>query len=174
MMDADHFKNVNDTYGHKVGDKVLIELAAICERSLRPEDMIARYGGEEFVVFLNKVTPEIAKMVADRLREAVSGGVVYSDDGQPVRFTVSVGVAPSGIADDVNLMIKMADDAMYLAKENGRNRVELYDEKQSAADAEKDKALQNKERMVHPVFSKEDNKEISLLDGIETNHMAED
>lgn len=174
MMDADHFKNVNDTYGHKVGDKVLIELAAICERSLRPEDMIARYGGEEFVIFLSKVTPEIAKMVAGRLREAVSGGVVYSDDGQPVRFTVSIGVAPSGIADDVDLMIKMADDAMYLAKETGRNRVELYDEKQSAAETEKERFFQNKERMVHPAFSKEDNKEISLLDGIETNHMAED
>lgn len=173
MLDADHFKNINDTFGHKIGDKVLIELAAVCERSLRPEDMLARYGGEEFVIFLSKVTPEIAKMVANRLREAICDSVVYSDEGRPVRFTVSIGVAPSGIADEVGLMIKMADDALYLAKENGRNRVELYDEKIFAV-AENDYQSTEKKEMIHPAFSQEDSKEISLLDGIEMNYMTED
>ncbi len=173
MLDADHFKNVNDTYGHKVGDKVLMELAAICERSLRPEDIVARYGGEEFVVFLNKVTPDIAYMVANRLRESVASAVVYSDDGQPVRFTVSVGVAPSGIADDVGLMIKMADDAMYQAKESGRNCVVVYDEQMTVA-METSHQHHDKEKMMHPAFAQEDNKEISLLDGVETNHIVED
>ena len=174
MLDADFFKNINDAYGHKAGDKVLMELAAICERSLRPEDMVARYGGEEFVVFLSKVTPEIAEMVANRLRESISNAVVYSDDGRPVRFTVSIGVAPSGIADDINLMIKMADDAMYQAKENGRNRVELYDNNTENNKKTIKPVHQNKARMIHPAFSQEDNQEISLLDGIETNHMVED
>ena len=67
MIDADNFKRVNDTYGHKIGDKVLMELAAICERSLRHDDVVARYGGEEFVVFLANVTADIAAMVAGRL-----------------------------------------------------------------------------------------------------------
>lgn len=172
MIDADNFKRVNDTYGHKIGDKVLMELAAICERSLRSDDVVARYGGEEFVVFLAGVNTDIAAMVAGRLKDEIANAVVYSDENQPVKFTVSIGVAPSGISDDVGLMIKMADDAMYAAKQNGRNRVEIF----NAAMAEK--INQNKDddalRLMHPVFSAEENEEISLLDGIETTHMSED
>ena len=174
MLDADHFKNVNDTYGHKIGDKVLMELAAICERSLRPDDVIARYGGEEFVVFLNKVSSDIAQMIAERLRKAVADALVYSDDDKPVHFTVSIGVAPSGISDNVNLMIKMADDAMYKAKENGRNRVEVYTNEIADNQRTENGGMYKNERMIHPVFAQEDNAEISLLDGIETNHMTED
>lgn len=171
MIDADNFKKVNDTFGHKIGDKVLIELASVCERSLRQDDLVARYGGEEFVVFLSKVTPQIAKLVADRLRQAIAQVVVYADDGKPVNFTVSIGVAPSGISDNVNVMIKMADDAMYAAKQNGRNRVEEFLPNMNSG-------LQNPqddaERLMHPAFAKEENEEISLLDGIESNYMIED
>jgi len=170
MVDADYFKNINDKYGHKTGDKVLIELAHTLERSLRPEDVVARYGGEEFVVFLNQVTADIALMVAERLRDAVSHTVVYSEQGEPLTWTVSIGVAPCGISDSVGLMIKMADDAMYLAKENGRNRVEVYR-------PEVFKTFENKsvfKEQIHPVLAKEDEQEISLLDGIEANRMIED
>lgn len=171
MIDADNFKNVNDTYGHKIGDKVLIELASVCEHSLRQDDLVARYGGEEFVVFLAKVTPSIAKIVANRLREAIAQIVVYADDGQPVSFTVSIGVAPSGISDNASVMIKMADDAMYLAKQNGRNRVEIFEQDIVASShAEVD----DKTRLMHPVFAKESSDEISLLDGPEASHMIED
>ena len=169
MIDADYFKNINDQFGHKTGDKVLIELAHTLERSLRPDDIVARYGGEEFVVFLNNVTADIAQMVALRLKDAVSSAVVYSENGTPVTWTVSIGVAPSGISDDVGVMIKMADDAMYYAKEQGRNRVELYKPQIAQGLASK----QPQKEQVHPVFAREEEEEISLLDGIETSHMEE-
>lgn len=172
MIDADNFKRINDTFGHKIGDKVLIELAATCERSLRADDLVARYGGEEFVAFLNNVTPEIAAMVANRLKDEIANAVVYSEENKRVNFTVSIGVAPSGVSDETGLMIKMADDAMYVAKQNGRNRVEVF----NADMAEGVNAAKNNEpsRLVHPVFSTEDAQEISLLDGIETSHIPED
>lgn len=170
MIDADHFKNVNDKYGHKTGDKVLIELAHILERSLRPEDVVARYGGEEFVAFLSNVTPQIAEMVAERLRASIAGAVVYSEKAQPISFTVSIGIAPSGISDDVGLMIKMADDAMYLAKQNGRNRVEMY-----KPEAFKDfKPDQKFKEQTHPAFAQEEDNEISLLDDVNPSHMIKE
>ena len=169
MIDADYFKNVNDTYGHKIGDKVLMEMAHVIERSLRPDDVVARYGGEEFVVFLNNVTPDIASLVAERLKNAVAGAVVYSDKGEPVTWTVSIGVAPSGVSDDVGALIKMADDAMYLAKTNGRNRVERYAPEQM----EVFKNKHQKQANFHPALSGEDGDEISLLDGADMNFIEE-
>lgn len=171
MIDADKFKNINDTYGHKIGDKVLIELASVCERSLRQEDLIARYGGEEFVVFVDNVDSKTAVMVAERLKKAISDVVVYSDDKVPVTFSVSIGVAVSGISDNVSVMIKMADDAMYMAKQNGRNRVEIYDKEIMEKINKQEKYT---ESQIHPAFSNEENKEISLLDGIESTSLIEE
>lgn len=170
MLDADFFKKINDTYGHKIGDKVLIELAAICERTFRQGDMVARYGGEEFVVFLNNITPEAACAAAERLRANIETSVVYSDNMQPVNFTVSIGVAPSGISDHEDMMIKMADDAMYLAKQNGRNRVEMYS-KTNMKNLGHGYASTKNENQLHPIFQDEGEEEISLLDGIETKYM---
>lgn len=169
MIDADHFKKVNDTYGHKIGDKVLMEMAHVIERSLRPDDVVARYGGEEFVVFLNNVKPDIAVLVAERLKNSVAGAVVYSDKGEPVTWTVSIGVASSGISDDVGVMIKMADDAMYLAKKNGRNRVEQYEV--SRMDILKNN--RHRQTAVHPALLTKEDEEISLLDGADMNFMSE-
>lgn len=126
MIDADHFKRVNDTYGHKTGDKVLIELSSTAERSLRQDDIVARYGGEEFVVFLPELSAEEAKVVADRLRETISKIVVYSDQGEQVTFTVSIGISSSAISDNIDMLIKTSDEALYRAKENGRNRCEIF------------------------------------------------
>ncbi len=169
MIDADFFKNVNDTYGHKIGDKVLMEMAHIIERSLRPDDVVARYGGEEFVVFLNNVTPEISVLVAERLRKAIEGALVYSEKGEPVRWTVSIGVAPSGVSDDVGALIKMADDAMYVAKTNGRNQVKKYISSQMEILKNKHHSSSN----VHPALSGEDENEISLLDGADMDFISE-
>lgn len=174
MLDADHFKKINDTYGHKIGDKVLIELAAVCERTLRPNDLVARYGGEEFIIFLENVEADIALLVANRLRETISNSVVYTESNEPIRFTVSIGVAPSGISDHINTMIKMADDAMYLAKENGRNRVEMYDLKKIEQAKQSQIRKQDEKSQRHPVYLAEDDQEISLLDGIESKHIIED
>ncbi|MBO4285639.1 MAG: sensor domain-containing diguanylate cyclase [Alphaproteobacteria bacterium] len=164
MIDADHFKNINDQYGHKIGDKVLIELAHTIERSLRPDDIVARYGGEEFVVFLNGVDSNSSLVVAERLRKTVEQSVVYSDLGEPVSWTVSIGVAPSGISDSVSLMIKMADDAMYVAKQKGRNLVCLY----NVDDLSRFETTLKPKEQLHPVL-KDQEVEISLLDGMQTN-----
>ncbi len=172
MIDADHFKRVNDTYGHKTGDKVLIELSSTAERSLRQDDIVARYGGEEFVVFLPELSAEEAKVVADRLRETISKIVVYSDQGEQVTFTVSIGISSSAISDNIDMLIKTSDEALYRAKENGRNRCEIFtvdDLKNfNAAIEYKDDSANH-----HPIFDKENTQEISLLDGIDANHILD-
>jgi len=170
MIDADHFKNINDKYGHKIGDKVLMELAHVIERSLRVDDLVARYGGEEFVVFLNNVEPMVAVSVAERLREAIGRAVIYSDEGEPVSWTVSIGVAASGISDHTEMMIKMADDAMYLAKNKGRNRVEKYEKDTVKNLQDRIKQKQN----IHPVLALEEDEEISLLDDVDIGHLLKD
>ena len=175
MIDADHFKRVNDTYGHKTGDKVLIELASTAEKALRDNDIVARYGGEEFVIFLDKANAEKAEVVAERLRNSMSSIVVYSDEGEEVRFTVSIGVSSSDVSDNVETLIKTADEALYRAKQTGRNRVEVF--------RSSDLQLFNKREMSerkddainhHPVFDGEDNREISLLDGIPSSPIHDD
>jgi diguanylate cyclase (GGDEF)-like protein/PAS domain S-box-containing protein len=174
MLDADKFKNVNDTYGHKVGDKVLMELAAVCERQLRAEDLVARYGGEEFVIFLNNVNTETASSVANRLREAIADSVVYAENHDPVKFSVSIGIAPSGISDSPDALIKMADDAMYLAKQNGRNRIEVYSLENIEKAKKNQKSDKARTKQIHPVYEHEEDEEISLLDGPESTHILED
>ena len=174
MIDADKFKNVNDTYGHKVGDKVLIELSSTAEKALRDCDIVARYGGEEFVCYLSDVGPEKAKIVADRLRQTISKIVVYSDDGKPFNFTVSIGVSSSEISDNIDMLIKTADDALYRAKENGRNRCEVFTKEDLAKFHNGENLTQKDEAsQLHPIFTKEGNGEISLLDGIGANHIVE-
>lgn len=162
MIDADHFKNVNDTYGHKSGDKVLIALADISEKALRDIDVVARYGGEEFVIYLDKSDEEDAFITANRLRETISKLVVKSDNNDNITFTVSIGVATSDVSDNIDTLVKFADCALYKAKENGRNRVEVY-----RLGDEQNCGILSKKSNIHPVFEQKPNEEISLLD--ETN-----
>lgn len=128
MIDADHFKNVNDTYGHAVGDLVLQALADCCRRALRESDIVARFGGEEFVILLPEASIENAHRVAERLRIKISKLVVKGEQGQDVQFTVSIGLVSSTVSDNIAEMLKMADEALYVAKENGRNRVIVFTE----------------------------------------------
>ena len=122
MLDLDHFKSLNDTYGHLVGDMVLREAAAALGATLRESDTAYRYGGEEFAVLLRETTLDEALRVAQRLRTAVAGVTVT---GYPVTVTTSVGVAAavSGMADQ-SALVAAADGALYRAKRAGRNRVE--------------------------------------------------
>lgn len=174
MIDADHFKKVNDTYGHKVGDKVLIELASTCEKNLREHDIVARYGGEEFVIFLAYVDADKAFVVAERLRESIGSIVVYSDEGEEVRFTVSIGISSSAISDNIGTLIKTADEALYKAKQTGRNRVVIFKKSDLDNLAEEEKYERTKEGSNHhPIFDKEDNQEISLLDGIASSQIQD-
>ncbi|MCQ2740869.1 MAG: sensor domain-containing diguanylate cyclase [Alphaproteobacteria bacterium] len=174
MLDADFFKKVNDTYGHKVGDKVLIELASMAEKDLREKDIVARYGGEEFVVFLPDITAEQAYKVADRLRQNIASIVVKSDDGQDVLFTVSVGVSSSEISDNVDMLVKTADEALYKAKQNGRNRVEVFTTEDLTHFINEEKRANKEEKNnLHPIYDRENTAEISLLDGVDAKDIQE-
>ncbi len=125
IMDIDHFKRVNDTYGHSAGDDVLRQFAERLALNVRGVDLACRYGGEEFVVVLSDTDPVIACSVGERLRRAVEQKIFHI--GQPVAqlpITVSVGVASSfGGEDDSAALLRRADEALYRAKREGRNRV---------------------------------------------------
>ncbi|MDD3311298.1 PAS domain S-box protein [Pseudodesulfovibrio sp.] len=123
MMDIDHFKRVNDTYGHDVGDQVLSSLAGIAVGALREADILGRLGGEEFGVLLPETSRQSALDVAERLRAAVENAILRTNAGE-LRITVSLGVAVmGGTTSSVDGLLKEADVALYQAKENGRNRV---------------------------------------------------
>ncbi len=122
MADIDHFKSVNDTYGHPVGDAVLRETARKIETSVRPYDSIGRYGGEEFVVVLPGCELDAAVKRAETIRELVCGQPFRVDDVS-ISTTMSIGVALA--PDDARLdqLLRAADEALYVAKNGGRNRV---------------------------------------------------
>lgn len=124
MMDLDRFKQVNDTYGHPTGDVILYETAEILRQTVREIDMVGRYGGEEFVVILPGADEEAATQFAERVREAVATHL-FRDEANEVRMTLSGGVAsfPDGQVDHPDLLIKRADEALYAAKEGGRNQI---------------------------------------------------
>ena len=125
MFDIDHFKRVNDTFGHDVGDDVLREVAVRASRNLRNFDLVARLGGEEFVVIMPDTDGEAALVVAERLRNRI-GDTPFKVDApvDEITVTVSVGVAVGGrVGDTVDTLIKRADEALYHAKRAGRNRV---------------------------------------------------
>jgi diguanylate cyclase (GGDEF)-like protein len=128
LVDIDHFKRVNDTYGHLVGDQVLAALAEAFRQQVRDSDVVGRFGGEEFVVLLPGADVTEASKVAERLREQVGVTPVLFASGE-VRVTVSVGVAVLGLhGDDIPGLLARADLALYRAKESGRNQVRLFDE----------------------------------------------
>ncbi len=124
MFDLDHFKWVNDTYGHATGDGVLRAFAATVQSSLRPADLFGRYGGEEFVAILPGATIEAAMVIAERVRNGFANLSILAADHQ-VHSTVSAGVAnAASSAVTLEAIIRIADGALYRAKELGRNRVE--------------------------------------------------
>lgn len=123
MLDIDHFKAINDTYGHLVGDRVLRAVAAACRRVVREGDVLVRYGGEEFLVLLPGAGVDDVHQVGDRIRRAVAETSV-TDADQRISVTVSLGGATYGDAtDSPDALIAQADVALYAAKEGGRNRL---------------------------------------------------
>lgn len=124
MLDADHFKAINDTYGHEAGDRVLIAFADACTNELRDVDVLGRFGGEEFTITLPETSIEIAMDVAERLRQLLSEVVVTLDDGNDVTFSVSIGISELlGSDETLSDILNRADSALYKAKEGGRNQV---------------------------------------------------
>ena len=123
MLDLDHFKAVNDTYGHLVGDRILRAVAGACRRVLRDGDVLIRYGGEEFLVLLPGAGLDDVRQVGERIRRAVAETSV-ADGGQRVAVTVSLGGATyRDASDSTESLVALADGALYEAKEAGRNRL---------------------------------------------------
>ena len=128
MLDIDKFKNVNDTYGHQVGDDVIIQLARNIMHAQRKSDISSRYGGEEFVLLLPNTNIDGAKILAEKLRQIVELSEIKFNETQILKYTISLGLASIDITNDKNIetALKKADDALYEAKENGRNQVVAY------------------------------------------------
>ena len=122
FMDLDWFKRINDTHGHPCGDECLRKVAATLRAELRPQDVFGRYGGEEFLVLLPGQDAASARLVGERLRQAVEDAVV-DWQGESLRFTVSIGLAVLRDGDDPEKLLARADKALYRAKREGRNRV---------------------------------------------------
>ncbi len=126
MIDLDHFKEINDAYGHAVGDEALQMVANIGRKILRSVDFFARYGGEEFAVALPETSLVQALKVAERLRQTL-GETPITPGRNAIYITVSVGLcvaAPGSV--DFDTLLRQADQALYKAKDNGRNRVEVF------------------------------------------------
>ena len=122
MCDLDHFKDVNDTFGHPIGDRVLVEFAQILRAGLRPFDIVSRYGGEEFFVYLLGTDVDDALSIAERIRIAASWSRVPAGSGALVGCTASIGITRVRLpGDTVESIAKRADDALYAAKAAGRN-----------------------------------------------------
>lgn len=124
VMDLDHFKSINDTWGHRAGDDVLRHFVMLAQRCLRKEDVMGRLGGEEFAIFLPNASAAGALAVAERLRALIEAQPVATGP-QSIPLTVSVGVTLCAHGDAAGAALQRADEAMYLAKERGRNRVEV-------------------------------------------------
>jgi diguanylate cyclase (GGDEF)-like protein len=132
MCDIDHFKRVNDEYGHQAGDAVLQQFAALLESEAREIDRVGRYGGEEFVLLLPGTVLDAAVTFAERIRESVEKREFAYGEGQNLHRTMSCGVAswPHPLVANQEALIKAADDALYVAKETGRNRVVRFDSRE--------------------------------------------
>lgn len=125
LADVDHFKQLNDTYGHLLGDKVLRAVAHAMQMSIKGRDVAARYGGDEFSVLLLQTTAHDAEAVAEQIRAAVAKGRIRRSDGQSLRadVTLSIGVAIGDTGEGFEALMARADTALYQAKRAGRNRV---------------------------------------------------
>ncbi len=127
MLDIDDFKQVNDKYGHLVGDIVLKEIASVIQKTIRHVDIPARYGGEEFTIILPETAALNAVIIAERLRQKISQIQVKVDDSTIISPTVSIGIAEfPNASDGIKGLIDSADKALYVSKENGKNCIHLY------------------------------------------------
>jgi len=132
MLDLDHFKRINDEYGHQVGDTVLKETAILLKEVCRATDILARYGGEEFIVLLPQTDREGALALAEKLRQRIVAHDIWVDESTTLRLTASLGLVTMNgdqlkAMANCDKMIQLADLALYRAKGNGRNRVECFD-----------------------------------------------
>lgn len=126
MFDVDHFKAINDQYGHQVGDLVLQKVVIECRDNLRTEDIFGRIGGEEFAVLLPETDIEAAVEVAERLRVVTENTFLALENSHSLHVTISVGAISCSGSDDIDLLLSQADKALYNAKNSGRNKVCIW------------------------------------------------
>ncbi|MCR9260817.1 MAG: GGDEF domain-containing protein [Pseudomonadaceae bacterium] len=124
VIDADHFKELNDSYGHAVGDRALVAIADILRSSFRHNDLLCRVGGEEFAVLVSGMDADQANILANRVVKKISANPLM-EPGAIIEFSVSCGIADTHTSRNLPTLFKAADDAMYMAKQQGRNRVAL-------------------------------------------------
>lgn len=126
MLDIDHFKRINDTHGHAVGDDILRAIATVLQAGMRPGDLLGRMGGEEFAVYLPDTSPDMAASIGNRLRTDIRYGVDHPSGGG-TSVTLSGGVAPMQTTFEpeaaLSVALSTADTALYAAKQQGRNRI---------------------------------------------------
>ena len=148
LIDVDHFKLVNDTYGHLAGDKALRAVANAIPHGVRPMDVVARTGGEEFAVILPNSTPALARIAAERLRARVAATVIDIGDEASLRITISIGGAAVQPWERVTSerLVELADGHLYAAKHQGRNCVSLEQAPTAAVSAEERSMLLNAPR----------------------------
>lgn len=133
ILDLDHFKSVNDTFGHLEGDEVLRKACAQIKPLLRTTDVFARWGGEEFVVMIQQAPVEVALRIAERIRETVAANVRCGPEENPRNVTMSIGIGIRQPGESLEAWLERADTALYAAKRNGRNRVEVGDTSEEAS-----------------------------------------
>ena len=127
ILDIDHFKKVNDVYGHTVGDKAIISVTELLRELSRETDITGRYGGEEYVSILPNTDAQQAEVLAERIRKAIEANSIAADDGQEIKFTVSLGISTftAELTSHIE-WLKQADSALYQAKESGRNKTIIF------------------------------------------------
>lgn len=143
MLDIDHFKKVNDQYGHQAGDHILQSVATCLTQCVRPMDTVARFGGEEFAVILPSCQNAFGQVVSERIRESVAATITAVAPGCEVQVTVSIGgaYAPQWVRSTASIWIERADQQLYHAKTQGRNRVCLAVQADSIVSAEEKNLL---------------------------------
>jgi len=133
LLDLDHFKHINDTYGHGRGDEVLAAVASALQTTLRESDFVGRWGGEEFLILVPDVNREGAMTAAEKIRESVASVTIAGID-RPITASLGVAMLPDD-AVDVTTLARSADRALYIAKARGRNRVEAFSSLEDALPA---------------------------------------
>ena len=130
LIDIDHFKQINDTFGHIAGDTILKLFSAVSEKNLRQDDILGRYGGDEFIIILPHSEQKDALLIAERIRSSIANQEIPINESHIIQITISIGIAMADTQNsctDMLSWIKSADQALYMAKESGRNQVRLYE-----------------------------------------------